>query len=73
MVLERPRRALDRLPNKIMATKYKLALLDEVVLIAEIEKTQRAIQERASSRDDAKIRQKDGFIRRKRAPKVFQA
>lgn len=36
--------ALDGLPNKVMAAEYRMALPEEKVLIAELEKTQRALE-----------------------------
>ena len=38
--------SLEGLPNKVMASEYKLALPDEAVLVAELEKTQRALESR---------------------------
>ena len=40
------RYSLEGLPNKVMAGEYKLALPDEAVLIAELEKTQRELEHR---------------------------
>lgn len=40
------RYALEGLPNKVMATEYRLALPAEEVLAAELEKTQRELEER---------------------------
>jgi hypothetical protein len=38
------RYSLEGLPNKVMAAEYKLALTDEAILVAELEKTQRALE-----------------------------
>jgi hypothetical protein len=38
--------ALEGLPNKVLAREYKLALPDEKLLIAEIEKTQARLTRR---------------------------
>jgi predicted nuclease of restriction endonuclease-like (RecB) superfamily len=38
--------SLEGLPNKVMASKYRLALPDEAVLTKELEKTQRALEQR---------------------------
>lgn len=40
------RYSLEGLPNKVMAAEYKLALPDEAILVAELEKTQRALEHR---------------------------
>ncbi len=42
--------ALEGLPNKVMAAEYRMALPDENVLTAELEKTQRALELRSSER-----------------------
>jgi predicted nuclease of restriction endonuclease-like (RecB) superfamily len=39
--------ALENLPNKVLAAEYKLALPDEKALVAEIDKTRRALERRA--------------------------
>ena len=39
--------ALEGLPNKVMAAEYRMALPDEKLLTAELEKTQRALELRA--------------------------
>ena len=41
--------ALDGLPNQVMAAEYKLALPDEAVLVAELEKTQRQFGRRSAN------------------------
>ena len=41
--------ALEGLPNKVMAAEYRLALPDEHVLIAELEKTQRVLELRQAT------------------------
>jgi len=43
------RYSLEGLPNKVMAAEYKLALPDESLLIAELEKTQRELEHRGIS------------------------
>jgi hypothetical protein len=40
------RYALEGLPNKVMASEYRTALLDEKELAAEIERTQVLLQDR---------------------------
>ena len=40
--------ALDGLPNKIMAAEYRIALPNEEVLAAEMDRTRRALELRAS-------------------------
>ncbi|MFN3161706.1 MAG: YhcG family protein [Rubinisphaera brasiliensis] len=40
------RYSLEGLPNKVMAAEYKLALPDEAILVAELEKTQRELEHR---------------------------
>ena len=42
------RYSLDGLPNKIMAAEYRIALPDEEILVAELERTRQAIELRAS-------------------------
>ena len=42
------RYALDGLPNKVLAAEYRIALPDEQVLAAELDRTRRAIESRAS-------------------------
>ena len=39
------RYSLSGLPNKVMATEYRLALPDESILVAELEKTQRELEQ----------------------------
>jgi len=39
--------SLDGLPNKVMAAEYKMALPDESLLIAELERTQRLLEQRS--------------------------
>ena len=41
------RYALEGLPNKVMAAEYRLALPDEKLLVAELERTQRALELRS--------------------------
>ena len=43
------RYSLDGLPNKVMAAEYRLVLPDESVLVAELEKTQRKLEEEGTS------------------------
>lgn len=43
--------ALEGLPNKVMAAEYRMALPDEDVLTAELEKTQRALELRTIASD----------------------
>jgi len=43
--------ALEGLPNKVMAAEYRMALPEEKVLTAELEKTQRALELRAIESD----------------------
>lgn len=43
--------ALEGLPNKVMAAEYRMALPEEKVLTAELEKTQRALELRATVSD----------------------
>jgi hypothetical protein len=38
--------SLDGLPNKVMASEYKLALPDEQLLAEELERTKRALESR---------------------------
>ncbi len=38
--------ALEGLPNKVMAAKYRLALPDEKALVEELRSTQRALEQR---------------------------
>jgi len=45
------RYSLEGLPNKVMAAEYKLALPDESLLIAELEKTQRELEHRYPTAD----------------------
>ena len=40
--------ALDGLPNKVMAAEYRIALPDEELLVAELDRTRQAIELRAS-------------------------
>ena len=42
------RYALDGLPNKVMAAEYRIALPDEALLVAELDRTRQAIELRAS-------------------------
>ena len=42
------RYALDGLPNKVLAAEYRIALPDEQVLAAELDRTRRAIESRAA-------------------------
>jgi hypothetical protein len=41
--------SLEGLPNKVMAAEYRTALPDEAVLAAEIERTRRLLNARATS------------------------
>jgi predicted nuclease of restriction endonuclease-like (RecB) superfamily len=50
--------ALDGLPNKILASEYKLALPDEKLLQKELEKTKKWLYERKNIKDDVKRSQK---------------
>jgi hypothetical protein len=43
--------ALDGLPNKVMASEYKLALPDEQLLATELERTKRSIEARQLNTD----------------------
>jgi len=53
------RYSLEGLPNKVMAAEYKLALPDESLLIAELEKTQRELEHRGiSTEPQPKTKQK---------------
>lgn len=45
------RYSLEGLPNKVMAGEYKLALPDEALLVAELEKSQRELERRGISFD----------------------
>ena len=42
--------ALENLPNKVLAAEYKLALPDEKALVAEIDKTRRALEHRTEAK-----------------------
>lgn len=44
------RYTLENLPNKVLATEYKMALPDEMVLVAEIYKTRKALEMRQPRR-----------------------
>ncbi len=41
--------ALDTLPNKVLAAEYRTALPDEETLVAELERTRRALENRAGT------------------------
>ena len=43
------RYAFDGLPNQVMAGRYRLALRGEDLLVAELERTRRAIEGRAAA------------------------
>ena len=40
--------ALEGLPNKVLAAEYRMTLPDEKILAAELERTQRLLEERAA-------------------------
>jgi hypothetical protein len=44
--------SLEGLPNKVMASEYKLALPDEKLFADELKKTKRAIELRRTTTDD---------------------
>jgi predicted nuclease of restriction endonuclease-like (RecB) superfamily len=44
--------SLDNLPNKVMASEYRLALPDEKFLAAQLEKSQRALEQRGLVKSD---------------------
>lgn len=57
--------ALEGLPNKVMAAEYRMALPEEKVLTAELEKTQRALELRAIASDTAPNKPKARNSRKK--------
>lgn len=44
--------SLDNLPNKVMASEYRLALPDEKLLAAQLERSQRALEQRGRAKSD---------------------
>lgn len=61
------RYSLEGLPNKVMAAKYKVALPDEAVLVAELEKSQRELERRGTSKPKAANRTRKQKAGKKRA------
>jgi len=57
--------ALDGLPNKVMAAEYRMALPEEKVLTAELEKAQRALELRAIVSDTPRKKSKPQSSRKK--------
>jgi predicted nuclease of restriction endonuclease-like (RecB) superfamily len=67
------RYALEGLPNKVMAAEYKLVLPDESVLVAELEKTQRELEQRGMAVESApKSRSKTMAKNRQATPTAAQ-
>lgn len=56
---------LENLPNKVMAAEYRMALPDEKVLSAELEKTRRALELRAITSDSSQQTSKPRNRRKK--------
>lgn len=50
------RYALDGLPNKVLAAEYRIALPDEKLLAAEVEKIRRRMESRAAGRKKRKVK-----------------
>ena len=55
--------ALDGLPNKVLAAEYRIALPDEEILAAELGRTRRAIELRASITMDTLTAQANGEVK----------
>lgn len=60
--------SLEGLPNKVMATEYKLALPDEAVLVAQLQKTQRELETRGDAIDENRAPTKVAKRKSRRSP-----
>ena len=59
--------ALEGLSNKVMAAEYRMALPDEALLTAELEKTQRALELQAIASDKSPL--KPTLVRNQKKPR----
>ena len=57
--------SLEGLPNRVMAAEYRMALPEEKVLTAQLEKTQRALELKAVTTETSPQKRTPGRIKKK--------